>query len=194
MRHKKVKIESVILWLLRRVVESGWCHIWQSATTLDNAGKDSFKKYDLRFFTFLTMCRNGDVKDKSVLLIGGRLSAEDVALQCHKHGSREVHVSYHTTPLGYLPSQEHPPITHFEGPRTAQFQDGSKADVDLVKKNVKWSLNDCIVFLLVVIPFQHEHSGNVLWERMYLYQCFPKTGLWTTLWSSNFLSLAGNFF
>ncbi len=88
---------------------------------------------------FSNVFRNGDVKDKSVLLIGGRLSAEDVALQCHKHGSKEVHVSYHTTPLGYLPSQEHPPITHFEGARTAHFQDGSKADVDLVNRNDKLS-------------------------------------------------------
>ncbi len=72
------------------------------------------------------------MRNKSILLIGGKLSAEDVALQCQKFGGREVHVSCHSDPLGYLPCKEHPPVTHFEGARTAHFRDGSKAEVDLV--------------------------------------------------------------
>ena len=83
---------------------------------------------------FELICRNGEIKDKRILIIGGGYSAEDVALQCQKFGSGEVHMAYNRAPLGYVPAQEHPPVDHFEGPRTAHFQDGLKADFDLVIK------------------------------------------------------------
>ena len=73
------------------------------------------------------------MRDKRILLIGGNYSAEDVALQCQKFGSKEIHLAYNRGPLGYGPVQEHPSVSHFEGPRTAHFQDGTKAEIDMVK-------------------------------------------------------------
>ena len=69
------------------------------------------------------------------MLIGAGWSAEDVALQCIKFGAAEVHVAHNRGPLGYVqPALEHPPVTHFEGPKTVHFNDGLKAEVDLVTK------------------------------------------------------------
>ncbi len=73
------------------------------------------------------------MKDKRILLIGGNYSAEDIALQCKKFGSKEIHLAYNRGPLGYGPVQEHPYVSHFEGPRTAHFKDGTQADIDMVK-------------------------------------------------------------
>ena len=78
------------------------------------------------------MSRNGEIKGKRILIIGASYSAEDIVLQCQKFGSGEVHLAYNRAPLGYIPAQEHPRMDHFEGPRTAHFQDGSKAEFDLV--------------------------------------------------------------
>ena len=81
------------------------------------------------------MSRNGEIKGKRILIIGASYSAEDIVLQCQKFGSGEVHLAYNRSPLGYIPAKEHPPVDHFEGPRTVHFIDGSKAEFDLVILN-----------------------------------------------------------
>ena len=73
-------------------------------------------------------------KDRSVLLIGSSYSAEDIGLQCYKHGARSVTLSYRSNPIGHdWPDgiTEVPLVTHFDG-NTAFFKDGTKQDFDAV--------------------------------------------------------------
>ncbi len=72
--------------------------------------------------------------DKDVLLIGSSYSAEDIGVQCFKHGSKSVTIAYRTNPIGAKwPEgiQEKPSVTHFEGTR-AFFKDGSSKDFDAI--------------------------------------------------------------
>lgn len=71
---------------------------------------------------------------KNVLLIGGSYSAEDIGVQCHKHGARSVTISYRTRPIGLdWPEgiREAPLVTHFQGNK-AYFKDGTSAAFDAV--------------------------------------------------------------
>lgn len=73
-------------------------------------------------------------KGKDLLLVGGSYSAEDIGVQCYKHGARSVTISYRSAPLGFKWPQgirEVPLVTHFEG-KTAHFQDGTHKNVDAV--------------------------------------------------------------
>ena len=90
-----------------------------------------YVSFGLIFFSGIRN-RNGDVRDKRILLIGANYSAEDIALMCHKFGSKEIHVVYNRSPMGYGPIEEHPSVSHFEGERTACFIDGTKVDFNLV--------------------------------------------------------------
>ena len=98
--------------------------------------------------------RNGDVKDKRILLIGANYSAEDIALTCHKFGSKEIHVAYNSRPMGYGPIAEHPPVAHFEGERTACFIDGTKIDFDMVILTLE--MNDLCIHL-------QYRTSNLIW-------------------------------
>src|SRR5690606_34714187 len=67
-------------------------------------------------------------KGKDLLLIGGSYPAEDIGVQCFKHGARSVTISYRSAPLGFKwpkGMSEVPLVKHFEGD-TAYFQDGSQ--------------------------------------------------------------------
>lgn len=69
-----------------------------------------------------------------LLLIGSSYSAEDIGVQCYKHGSREITISYRSNPIGAKwPDgiEEKPLVTHFEGNR-AFFADGTSAEHDAV--------------------------------------------------------------
>lgn len=71
---------------------------------------------------------------KKLLLIGSSYSAEDIGVQCHKHGSDEITISYRTNPIGVKwPKgiEEKPLVKHFDGNR-AFFADGSSAEYDAV--------------------------------------------------------------
>lgn len=73
-------------------------------------------------------------RDRDVLLIGSSYSAEDIGLQCYKHGSKSVTLSYRSNPIGHnWPEgiKEVPLVTHFEGD-TAYFKDGSSENFDAV--------------------------------------------------------------
>ena len=73
-------------------------------------------------------------RDRDILLIGSSYSAEDIGLQCYKHGSKSVTLSYRSNPIGHnWPDgiKEVPLVTHFEGD-TAYFKDGSSEDFDAV--------------------------------------------------------------
>lgn len=73
-------------------------------------------------------------KDKKLLLVGSSYSAEDIAVQCYKHGSGPISISYRTNPIGVKWPEgikEKPLITHFEG-NTAYFKDGSNENFDAV--------------------------------------------------------------
>ncbi|MGO3654270.1 MAG: NAD(P)-binding domain-containing protein, partial [Sphingobacterium sp.] len=73
-------------------------------------------------------------KDQKLLLIGSSYSAEDIGVQCYKHGSGAITISYRTNPIGSKWPEgikEKPLVTHFDG-STAHFKDGSTEDFDAV--------------------------------------------------------------
>src|SRR5699024_4893113 len=70
--------------------------------------------------------------DRDLLLIGSSYSAEDIGVQCHKHGAKSVTLSYRSNPIGFdWPEgmQEKPLVTHFEGD-VAHFSDGTSQRFD----------------------------------------------------------------
>ena len=67
-------------------------------------------------------------------MIGASFSAEDIALQSIKYGAERVICCYRTKPMGFVWPQgieERPLVCNFEG-KMATFQDGSRAEVDVV--------------------------------------------------------------
>ncbi|WP_041537230.1 NAD(P)-binding domain-containing protein [Pseudopedobacter saltans] len=73
-------------------------------------------------------------KNQKLLLIGSSYSAEDIGVQCYKHGSAGVTISYRSNPLGSKwPDgiKEKPLVTHFEGNK-AFFKDGTSEEFDAV--------------------------------------------------------------
>ncbi len=72
--------------------------------------------------------------DQDILLIGSSYSAEDIGVQCYKHGAKSVTISYRTNaidckwPDGIT---EVPLVTHFEGNK-AFFKDGTSQSFDAV--------------------------------------------------------------
>lgn len=71
---------------------------------------------------------------KNLLLIGSSYSAEDIGVQCYKHGARSVTISYRSKPMGFAWPDgicEVPLITHFKGDR-AYFKDGTSGRFDAV--------------------------------------------------------------
>ena len=71
---------------------------------------------------------------KTLLLVGASYSAEDIALQCIKYGTKRVICTWRSKPMGFnWPEsiEERPLVQKFEG-NTAFFKDGSKHDVDVV--------------------------------------------------------------
>lgn len=72
--------------------------------------------------------------DKKLLLIGSSYSAEDIGVQCYKHGSKSVTIAYRTAPIGAKWPDgivEKPLVTHFEGD-IAFFSDGTSEQFDAV--------------------------------------------------------------
>ncbi len=82
-----------------------------------------------------TIFRGADpFKDQNILLIGSSYSAEDIGVQCFKHGAESFTLSYRSSPIGInWPEgiKEVPLLTHFEGD-TAYFKDGSSEKYDTV--------------------------------------------------------------
>ncbi|MEC5167154.1 trimethylamine monooxygenase [Flavobacterium sp. PL11] len=73
-------------------------------------------------------------KDRSILLIGSSYSAEDIGVQCFKHGAKSVTLSYRSNPIGIdWPEgiKELPMVTHFEE-NIAFFKDGKSEKFDAV--------------------------------------------------------------
>ncbi|MEO6682395.1 MAG: NAD(P)/FAD-dependent oxidoreductase [Ginsengibacter sp.] len=73
-------------------------------------------------------------KDQNILLIGSSYSAEDIGIQCHKHGAKSITLSYRSNPIGLSwPDgvKERPLVTHFEED-VAFYRDGSTEKFDAV--------------------------------------------------------------
>lgn len=73
-------------------------------------------------------------KDRNILLIGSSYSAEDIGVQCYKHGAKSVTLSYRSNPIGIdWPDgiKELPLVTHFEED-TAFFKNGASEQFDAV--------------------------------------------------------------
>ncbi|MDN6280707.1 MAG: NAD(P)/FAD-dependent oxidoreductase [Psychroflexus sp.] len=73
-------------------------------------------------------------KNQKLLLIGSSYSAEDIGVQCYKHGAESVTLSYRSNPIGVeWPEgiKEVPLVTHFDG-STAHFSNGETEDFDAV--------------------------------------------------------------
>lgn len=71
---------------------------------------------------------------KNILLVGSSYSAEDIGVQCHKHGAKSITMSYRTNPMGLdWPEnmKEVPLLSHFED-GVAHFIDGHKEEFDAV--------------------------------------------------------------
>lgn len=69
-----------------------------------------------------------------LLLIGGSYSAEDIGIQSHKMGARQVTMSYRTQPQGFAwPDgvDEVPEVARFDG-SVAHFVDGTSREFDAV--------------------------------------------------------------
>lgn len=69
---------------------------------------------------------------RKLLLIGSSYSAEDIGVQCHKHGTPSVTLSYRSAPMGFdWPEgmQEKPLVTKFDGD-TVYFSDGTSDQFD----------------------------------------------------------------
>ncbi|HLS30216.1 MAG TPA: NAD(P)/FAD-dependent oxidoreductase [Flavobacteriaceae bacterium] len=69
---------------------------------------------------------------KDLLMIGSSYSAEDIAVQCYKHGANSVTLSYRSEAIGVSwPEgiEERPLVTHFEGDK-AHFKDGTSKKFD----------------------------------------------------------------
>ncbi|WP_086478596.1 NAD(P)-binding domain-containing protein [Arenibacter amylolyticus] len=73
-------------------------------------------------------------KDQNILLVGSSYSAEDIGVQCYKHGAKSVTLTYRTNPIGVSWPEgikEVPLLKNFEGD-IAHFSDGSKERYDAV--------------------------------------------------------------
>lgn len=73
-------------------------------------------------------------KDQNLLLIGSSYSAEDIGVQCYKHGAKSVTLSYRTNPIGVSWPEgikEMPLVTHFEDD-IAHFNNGETEKYDAV--------------------------------------------------------------
>ena len=73
-------------------------------------------------------------KDQDLLIIGSSYSAEDIGVQCHKHGAKSVTLSYRSNAIGLnWPDgiKEVPLLTHFIGD-IAHFKDGTSSRYDAV--------------------------------------------------------------
>ena len=72
--------------------------------------------------------------NQKLLLVGSSYSAEDIGVQCYKHGSKSITISYRSAPIGVKWPDgivEKPLITHFEGNK-AFFSDGTSEEFDAV--------------------------------------------------------------
>ncbi|NKI25473.1 NAD(P)/FAD-dependent oxidoreductase [Arenibacter sp. 6A1] len=73
-------------------------------------------------------------KDQNVLLVGSSYSAEDIGIQCYKHGANSVTLSYRSNPIGLSWPEgvkEVPLLENFDG-EIAHFSDGSQERFDAV--------------------------------------------------------------
>ncbi|TYB78504.1 NAD(P)-binding domain-containing protein [Bizionia myxarmorum] len=73
-------------------------------------------------------------KDLNLLIIGSSYSAEDIGVQCYKHGAKSVTLSYRSNPIGVnWPEgiKEVPLLTHFDNDM-AHFKDGTSEKFDAV--------------------------------------------------------------
>lgn len=73
-------------------------------------------------------------KDQRLLLIGSSYSAEDIGVQCYKHGSKSVTIAYRTNPIGCnWPEgiKEKAKLSHFVD-NVAYFEDGTSEEFDAV--------------------------------------------------------------
>ena len=86
----------------------------------------SLHAHDLRGFE--------EFKDKRVLLIGSNWSAEDIALQCYKFGTKEVIISFRSNPIVFKFPDNVKQVSQLVRYENGQFHfsDGSAYSVDVV--------------------------------------------------------------
>ena len=104
-------------------------------------------------------------KGKDLLLIGGSYSAEDIGVQCYKHGARSVTISYRSAPLGFKwpkGMSEVPLVRRFEG-HTAHFQDDTQKNFDAV---------------VLCTGYQHKYPFLPTELRLQSHNCLYPRGLY----------------
>ena len=95
------------------------------------AGMDSFPGRILHSHDF----RNAEeFRGKDVVVLGNKSSAEDISVQCYKHGSRSVTICYRHNPLGYQWPDNVREVHCLEKivGRTAYFGDGHRQEADAI--------------------------------------------------------------
>ena len=100
----------------------------------DCPGLDSFKGPILHSKDVKHM---EDFKGKRILIIGGRWSAEDLAIQAYKFGAAGVVISWKTMPMGqdwfeFPKGIEQHPLVEKVVNNTAYFKDGHHAEFDMI--------------------------------------------------------------
>ncbi len=99
--------------------------VWQGTfirNVLDHAGR-VMHSHDFR--------DAGEFKGRRLLVVGSSYSAEDIAMQTLKYGTKHVIATYRNAPMGFKwPKgiEERPLVQRFDE-TTAYFKDGSKAEV-----------------------------------------------------------------
>ena len=75
-----------------------------------------------------------EFKDKDVLIIGASYSADDIALQCWKYGSKSVTISHHkdSLQLKWPDNVKEAPLLQKVEKNTCILKDGSTVDVDAI--------------------------------------------------------------
>ena len=112
--------------------------------------------------------------NQRLLLVGGSLSAEDIALQCHKFGAKSITISYRTRALDYRwPDniKEVPIIQRVDG-RTTYFKDGSSV-----------SNLGCIIMCTDYRhhhPYMAEHLRDRCVNNPFVTPCIYKSVFWVS--------------
>lgn len=73
-------------------------------------------------------------KDMDILLVGSSYSAEDIGVQCYKHGANSVTLSYRSTPIGvkWPKSIREVPILDYLENDVAHFSNGTQQRFDAI--------------------------------------------------------------
>src|SRR5699024_9998611 len=104
-------------------------------------------------------------QNRRLLLIGGSYSAEDIGVQCYKHGAESVVISYRSEPIGMdWPDgiSEKPLVTRFDGGKV-HFSDGTVEEFDDVVLCTGYQHN----FPFLPSEYRLENNNCLYHDKLY---------------------------